>query len=439
MTGTLEAVADRPENKILEAHKIFLKNSKIPPNVSVLNEMAIRRFESLGFPHSKHEMFTFVNTRGVADTVFEAVSGESVEKGSLGIYKGFEKSCVTLVDGQFRPELSDVSACGEGLQITPLDQAFSDPSIEEYLKKTLDNENDAFAAINGSFFGQGVKIGVQAKAAIPVPLQVLYVSTGSTGLPLTSWPRVLFEVKSLGEIKTVIRFTGVNGNYFVNAVQDVILEDGSGMTYTQVQEDVKDAFHFSKTRLNLGRDSRFDGVNASSGSKLARHHYEAHLQGEGAELCLNGINVLVNEEQVHYYIRVTHEAPRCISNMHFKSIVNNRARSSVDGTVVVEKDAQLTQSDQLINNLILGDDAHADSKPNLIINADDVKCTHGNTVGQLDEEQLFYLKTRGLSESVSKTLLTQSFATSIVETVPFDSVRKDLEDTLLKKLEVHND
>ena len=136
MTGTLEAVADRPENKILEAHKIFLKNSKIPPNVSVLNEMAIRRFESLGFPHSKHEMFTFVNTRGVADTVFEAVSGESVEKGSLGIYKGFEKSCVTLVDGQFRPELSDVSACGEGLQITPLDQAFSDPSIEEYLKKT---------------------------------------------------------------------------------------------------------------------------------------------------------------------------------------------------------------------------------------------------------------------------------------------------------------
>ena len=106
---------------------------------------------------------------------------------------------------------------------------------------------------------------------------------------------------------------------------------------------------------------------------------------------------------------------------------------------MVQKDAQLTQSDQLINNLILGDDAHADSKPNLIINADDVKCTHGNTVGQLDEDQLFYLKTRGLSESVSKTLLTQSFAASIVKTVPFDSIRKDLEDTLLKKLEVHND
>ena len=121
--------------------------------------------------------------------------------------------------------------------------------------------------------------------------------------------------------------------------------------------------------------------------------------------------------------------------MHFKSIVNQKARSSVDGTVIVKNDAQLTNSDQLINSLILGEDAHADSKPNLIINADDVKCTHGNTVGQIDEEQMFYLKTRGLPESISKTLLTQSFAASIVEQIPFSSLREDLENTLLKKLE----
>ncbi len=126
-------------------------------------------------------------------------------------------------------------------------------------------------------------------------------------------------------------------------------------------------------------------------------------------------------------------------DLYFKSITDDQARSSVDGTVLVEKDAQLTSSDQLINNLILSDKARADSKPNLIINADDVKCTHGNTVGQLDEEQLFYLKTRGLSEVIAKILLTQSFAASIVNMIPFDAVRKDLEDTLIRKLEVDID
>ena len=439
MTGTAEAIAERPETKILEAHKSFIKEANRSSNLSALNEVGIRRFESLGFPDSKHEMYTFVNTRGVAETIFEPVSGGAVEKDFVPIYAGCEQSHITLVDGEYRPDLSDISACGNGLQMIPLDQAIAETAVQDYLKKTLESENDVFAAINGSFFAKGIKIEVTAKTVLPVPVQVLYVSTGSTGRSVASWPRVLFQVRSLGEIKTITRFTGVMGNYFVNAVQDVILEDGAGMTFTQVQEDARDAFHFSKTRLTLGRNSRFDSVNVSSGCKLARHHYEACLQGEGAELRLNGVNVLANDEQVHYYIRVTHDAPRCNSNMHFKSITNDRARSSVDGTVLVQKGAQLTNSDQLINNLILSDDARADSKPNLIINADDVKCTHGNTVGQLDEDQLFYLKTRGLSEPVAKTLLTQSFAASIVNTIPFDAVRKDLEDTLLKKLEVGND
>ena len=153
---------------------------------------------------------------------------------------------------------------------------------------------------------------------------------------------------------------------------------------------------------------------------------------------LSGVSVLENDEQSHQFIRVHHEVENCTSRQHFKNIINDRARASFDGTVVVNKGAQLTNSDQLINNLMLSDEGHADCKPNLMIFADDVKCAHGATVGQLEEEQLFYLQTRGVSESVAREILTQSFARSVIQDIPFVPVVEELDQTLLKKLEAHD-
>jgi Fe-S cluster assembly protein SufD len=153
---------------------------------------------------------------------------------------------------------------------------------------------------------------------------------------------------------------------------------------------------------------------------------------------LNGVSVLDGKDQVHNFIRIHHEAPQCVSHQHFKNVVNGQARSSFDGTVIVNQGAQLTNSNQLINNLMLSDDCHADNKPNLMIFADDVKCTHGATIGQIDKEQWFYLQTRGLSAKVAKELLTRSFAKSIIQTIEFPVVVEDLNSTLLKKLEVRN-
>jgi Fe-S cluster assembly protein SufD len=141
---------------------------------------------------------------------------------------------------------------------------------------------------------------------------------------------------------------------------------------------------------------------------------------------------------VHNFIRIHHEAPQCISHQHFKNVINDEGRSSFDGTVIVNQGAQLTSANQLINNLMLSDDCHADNKPNLMIFADDVKCAHGATIGQIDEDQLFYLQTRGLSKKFAKELLTRSFAESIVQTIQFPEVVKELSNTLLKKLEVGN-
>ena len=434
MSVPAEAAAEQPEIKALEARKLWKQESNRIPEIANVNETAVKRFKTLGFPHPKHEMFTFVNTRPIAEANLVPPSGKVPDREFIEgvVYLGCEKSHFVLVDGVYLPELSDLSALGSEVETSTLSSKDAG-----YLENVLATEDDPFSALNGAFFGTGLSIAVKAKAIVTVPLQITIISTGCK--PSASFPRILMRVGELGECKTIIRYVGVGGDYFVNSTLDAILDDGAGMTFTQIQEDETNSLHFSKVGLVMGHNTKFHAVNASFGCRLARHHYSAKLEGEAAEFNLKGVNVLAEEEQVHYYVRVAHVAPRCISNMHFKSIVNDKARSSVDGTVIVEKDAQLTSSDQLINSLILGDDAHADSKPNLIINADDVKCTHGNTVGQIDEEQMFYLKTRGLSEYVAKTLLTQSFAASIVEQTPFSAVREDLQNTLQKKLEVPHD
>jgi Fe-S cluster assembly protein SufD len=237
------------------------------------------------------------------------------------------------------------------------------------------------------------------------------------------------------ELKMIVAYAGTRENYFVNAVNDFIIKDGAGVNFTQVQKDDAESWHCSKTRVQLHRDARFYGRNGSSGSRLTRHHYEMRLKEEGAELHLSGASVLANQDQVHNFIRIHHEAPHCNSDQLFKNVIDDKGRSSIDGTVIVNKGAQLTNSDQLINNLMLSDEAHSDNKPNLMIFADDVKCTHGTTVGQINEDQLFYLKTRGLSSELAKSMLTTSFVSSLIQTIPFPDVVADLNDILLKKLE----
>jgi len=427
-----------PEAELLESHKKFLEE-KGSSNFLSLNKIGAQQFEKLGYPNSKHEMFTFVNTKAVATNFVSATSSE-VNKNDITefVYSGCEGSLVVLVDGRYREDLSDISSLENGVKLVSGDEALADSKIREHLESSTQEENDTFAAINAAFCHDGLFLDIPAKAVMEAPIQILAISSGADGVTGSSCPRIVVRVGDLAEAKVIVRCAGLKENYFVNSVQDFLVGNGAGLGLVQVETDQKGARNFSKTRLILNRDSRFNGANISYGSALTRCHLEAKLKATGSEFRFNSVGVLEKKEQVHHYIRVYHEAAQCSSDMHFKNIVSDQSRSSVDGTVVVEQDAQLTNSDQLINNLLLSDEAHADSKPNLIINADDVKCTHGNTVGQIDEEQLFYLKARGLSEAIAKTLLTKSFAASIVETIEFPSVRKNVEETLLKKLEAND-
>jgi len=437
MTTTLVDATDQAESALLNLHKKFMSASRPPDALLPLNEAAIQRFELLKFPHRKHEMYTFANTKDLVSTVFSLATESQVAKDFIKshVFPECESSYLVIADGVLRDDLSDYSAINSSINLVPIEEAVAQPEIKEYVAGTIDKENDVFASINTAFLSRGTMIDVPRKKQVEMPLQILHVSTGSADKKVTSHPRILVRLGELAELKMIVKYVGVQGNYFVNAVMDVLVGEQAGITYVQVQEDQGDSWHCSKTRIQQERNSRVSAFNAFFGNQFTRHHFEAHLKDVGAELKLNSVSVLTDQEQVHNFVRIHHEAPHGTSNQNFKNIVNGKSRSSIDGTVIVNQGAQQTNSDQLINNLMLSDNAHADTKPNLMIFADDVKCTHGATVGQLDENQLFYLKTRGLVEKVAKELLTKSFAESLIQTIEFPGVVEYLENTLLKKLE----
>ncbi|MCS5620965.1 MAG: Fe-S cluster assembly protein SufD [Nitrospinaceae bacterium] len=433
MSDTL--VESSAESGFLDLHKKLLEQGR--PALEELQEAALNRFELLGFPHSKHEMYTFVNTKGLVATSFSLPDGvASVSEDFVAghIYPDCERQCLVFVDGVFDRGLSRFE--GVSTNLVPLSEAYQE--LKNYLSDMAENENDVFASLSTAFCGEGLVFKVDDNTQISGTVQVLFVSTGRSAGPVMHAPRLVWQLGKLSEVKVIEKFVGTEGGYFINSVQDWLLAEGAGVSFTQVQADSFESWHFSKIRVHLNRNARFYSSNASSGTQLARHHYEIWLKEEGSELKLNGVSVLDDKEQVHNFIRIHHEAPQCISHQHFKNVVNGHARSSFDGTVIVNPGAQLTSSDQLINNLMLSDDCHANNKPNLMIFADDVKCTHGVTIGQIDEDQWFYLQTRGLSAKAAKELLTRSFAQSIIQTIEFPEVVEELNGTLLKKLEATN-
>ncbi|MBI4385169.1 MAG: Fe-S cluster assembly protein SufD [Nitrospinae bacterium] len=440
MPTTLTDTPSGAESLILDLHGKYLEEARPSEPFKGLNLASVRRFETLKFPHPKHDLFSFVNAKELAWTRFQLQRDSRIGKDIVRdhVYPGCEKSVLVVADGTFRPDLSDLSALPSQVKVSSLREAVADPAIARYLAETIESENDVFAAINGAFFNDGLYLEVEPAALVETPALILYISSGSASHPTMTVPRVLAKVGRHSEVKIVVKYAGAGGNYFVNSTQDFILEENSKVLYTHIQADPFESWSFAKDRVHLNRYSRFHGVNVYSGCKLARRHHEVHLEDSGAELKLDGVSVLTGREQAHNLVRIHHEAPQCASAQHFKNIVNESSRSSFDGSVIVNKGAQLTNSDQLINNLMLSDDAHADSKPNLMIYADDVKCTHGSTVGQLDEEQLFYLNSRGLSQGMAKSLLTRSFAESILGEIQVPAVASGLRGILSKKLEANH-
>lgn len=391
-----------------------------------LREKSWDRFLEVGLPTRHNEAFNYVRLTTFNNQPYTTANASEID--SQTIHKEILPECrhsyLVFVNGIFQPQYSNTEALPKSLVILKLKDAMRTYGtlLNNHWQKWLKEEKDSLALLNGALHQEGLFIYVPPKMAIATPIQVLNIIDSEN--PIWVLPRLQVFVGAHGVLSVTLSQKVFSGeSYGVNGFCDFTLEDGANVQFTQVTcNENPSTWHFESLRAILKRNSVFKSVSATEGSATVRSDYRIVLAGENAEALLNGVAMLANKNEAHTHIVIEHQAPHCRSLQLFKNVVSDVGRSSFEGKIHVHQIAQKTEAFQLNNNLLLNEHAFAYSKPNLEIFADDVKASHGSTVGQLDEEQLFYLKTRGFPEVEAKNLLIYGFCKEVIDKIPLHSL-----------------
>lgn len=403
-----------------------------------IRKAAIARFTELGFPTTKHEEWRHTNVTPIARTDFEPANALNEMPGAQALEPFLLGSGVqvTFVNGRFVPELSSSDAMPKGVRAGSLAAAFErgDPLLQKHLARHVRFTDQAFVALNTALMEDGGFLHVAAGVVVEAPIHFLYLSVpGAT--PHCAHPRNLFVVDQNAEATIVETYVGVgDGTYFTNAVTELVADDGATVHHHKIQREARSAYHISSIQMHQYHDTNVTSHNMSFGGALVRNDVNALLDGEGGYSTMTGLSLLEGTRHVDNHLYVDHAKPNCGSREFYKAIVDGQGMSVFSGRIIVREDAQKTDAKQTNQSLLLSPDAQIESKPQLEIFADDVKCTHGATVGQLDEEALFYLRSRGLSPATAKSLLLYAFAGESVKEIGLDPLRAQLERLLLEWL-----
>ncbi len=401
----------------------------------------LSRFEALGFPTRRLEAWKYINIRPLLNESFQPhigclpVSESNLEPHLLG-QNATDVIRLVFVNGCFQPELSHQSALPPGVVVASLKTACESHAslVREALALNLDTEPDAFVALNSALFEDGSFVFVPENTTVDPLVQVLYVTT-STSDPRASYPRNVVKLGQNAKVNLVIEHIGVGEDlYFNNSVQEFILAENAHAECSLVLSEASKGWHLSATRSVLAENAHLSLTTVTLSGQTARHSVNTLLQGEKAHVSLNGLDVLTGDTEIYHQTVTEHWVPNCTSNQFYKGILDDAGKSEFNGMVFVAKDANGTDSQQLNKNLLLSDNAKVWTRPQLQINADDVKCAHGATVGQLDENQLFYLASRGLSRELAQSLLTYGFAEEIIQRIENPLVRHYLDGRVLNNL-----
>jgi len=406
-----------------------------PAWVRELRAAGIARFSEVGFPTQQQEDWRFTSVAPIAETPF-ALAGAGAEPAAREVEPLWlpvaSAARLAFVNGRFSPALS-TTGLPAGVAAGSLSTALADPSrsLEAHLARVAGN---AFAALNAAFLSDGALIRIGAGVDLDAPLQVLFVSVPGAG-PTVSHPRMLVVVEHGARASVIEGYAGLGGaRYWTNAVTDLVVEDGAHLELTRVQREAAGAYHVATTRTRQGRDSVLRCHPVVLGAALARHDITAVLDGPGAELVLNGLYLLAGRQHADHHTVIEHAQPDCQSHEYFNGVLDGEAHGVFNGRIVVRPGAQRTDSKQTNHNLVLSEQARADSQPQLEIYADDVKCTHGATLGPLDPKELFYLQSRGLSPAEARALLTYGFGAEILGRVRLAPLRETLDVLLRERL-----
>lgn len=396
-----------------------------------IRQKAWQHFLTLGLPSKQNEVYRYIKLRHLFSQSFHLASEKSLSAEQIHpwIYPECRHSVVVFVNGHFSPQLSNLHALPAKVVVSSLEEAAQTYGtfLNNHWTKSLKEENDSFAALNGALHSKGAFLYLPPKSVVETPIQILHLIDQSDQMQMVM-PRLQVFVGPHSDVRLVSMQKNLTKvGYFVNQVSEFVIDEGAHVHYTQVLcDEHPQAWHLDAVRATLKRDSTLKTVCLTEGSTTVRNDYKIVLTGENAEALLNGVCMLSDKREAHGHVFMDHQAPSCRSYQLFKSVLNDFSRSSFEGKIMVRQAAQKTEAFQLNNNLILNDHAHADSKPNLEIFADDVKASHGATIGQLDEDQLFYMKTRGFSDAAAKNLLIYGFCEQVIEMIPLPSLRNEI-------------
>ncbi len=424
----------------LENYQAFTDQStaEAPERIAILRRQGIETFERIGFPSTRDEEWKSTNVAPLAATDFrypEALECVT-EPDEVGTFSYLDAHQLVFLNGRFCAEYSTLFELPAGVVVTSLQDALEHHPdlVGEHLGRYLDFSQHAFAALNTAHLRDGAFVYVPAGAVLEHPLHLLFLTTGVPG-PLMSWPRNLIVMGENSQATIIESYASASEHpYLTGAVSEIVVSDYAVLEHYKVQQEGLKGSHLATTHLRLGRSSTLTSQNISLGGGFVRNDVIAELTGEGGDCTLNGLYLTTGTQFVDNHMRVEHIAPNCHSYELYKGILEERSRAVFNGLIHVHPGAQQTDGVQANRNLLLSPEALVNSNPQLLIFADDVKCTHGSTVGQLDKDAVFYLRSRGIGEDAARSLLIYAFASEFVEKIRFEPLRRDLEEYLFTRL-----
>ena len=415
-----------------------------PKWLAPLRKAGIASFADQGFPTLHDEDWRFTNVAPIAKLNFSlagqvAVNGAESKALTDSVFANLPGHRLVFVNGFFSAKLSSLKPVTGGVRIENLSAALANDSelIEKHLGQYAHTANNSFAALNQAFFSDGAFIFVPQGVAVAEPVQLIYISSAKQSGEVIL-PRNLIIAEANSKLTVVESYLSTGDvAYLTNAVTEIFAGDNAFIEHVKVQDEAVSAFHIATIAGEFGRASNVNVHSIALGAKLSRNNIRTKLAGEGLECVLNGLYLTKGEQLADHHMIVEHVQPHCASHEYFNGILDDKSKGVFHGRILVREIAQKTDAKQTNKNLLLSDDATADTKPQLEIYADDVKCTHGATIGQLNDESIFYLRSRGMSLDTAKQMLIHAFAGEIIERIKCEPARAVIDKLVWDRLEAN--
>ncbi len=426
--------------RFVDAFKNWQSSAKAdgPSWMKELRQAGISSFMSLGFPTTKHEEWKYTNVEPVVSRPFGLANGEVKSLGGTDIlsraFVDADAPRLVFLNGVYAATLSSTHSLPNGVRLASLSELREqDGILASLIGRHADHRRNAFVALNTAFMDDGAVVMIPPACRLSQPIYLVYAS-GAVQQPIVSHPRTLIVLGAGSEVSIVESYAGLNGGtYLCNAVTELIGQSDALAHHYRLQREGPAGFHVGTLAANLARGCHVTTHAVTLSGALVRNDLHISLNGEGAECVLNGLYLGADKQHIDNSTEIEHVKPRGTSLELYKGILDGASHGVFNGKIVVHKDAQKSDARQTNRNLLLSPDAVVNTKPQLEIYADDVKCSHGSTIGQLDPDALFYLRSRGLGPDEARSLLSFAFASDIVGRIQVDALRRRLDDYLTAK------